>query len=83
MHVRIPDEIAEQLETVAKTTGRTPEQVLVSAVRRELLETTKLTEALAPVRQAFKASGLTEDEAVELFEAEKHALRRERRAAAK
>ena len=36
---------------------------------------------MAPVREAFNASGLTEDEAVELFEAEKHAQRRERQQA--
>jgi predicted DNA-binding antitoxin AbrB/MazE fold protein len=40
----------------------------------------KLEGLLLPVREAFEASGLSEDEAVELFEAEKHALRRERRA---
>jgi hypothetical protein len=33
------------------------------------------------VRTAFEASGLSEDEAVELFEAEKHALRHQRREA--
>ncbi len=38
-----------------------------------------VVEALAPVRAAFESSELSEDEAVEIFEAEKHMLRRERR----
>ena len=38
-----------------------------------------LQKLLLPVREAFEASGLSEDEAVEIFEAEKHSLRQERR----
>ncbi len=38
-----------------------------------------LQKLLLPVREEFEASGLSEDEAVEIFEAEKHALRQERR----
>jgi len=51
------------------------------AIRRNLLAAAKLTEALAPIREAFQKSQLSEDEAVELFEAEKHAWRREQSAA--
>ncbi len=42
---------------------------------KTILET--YSQLMAAVRQAFESSGLTEDEAVELFEAEKHALRQE------
>ena len=81
LSVTIPDELAEALTRSAQAAGKTPEEVAVSAIRRNLLATAKLNEALAPIRKAFQESGLTEDEAVELFEAEKHALRRERAAA--
>ena len=81
LSVTIPDELAEELSRTAQAVGKTPEEVAVSAIRRNLLATAKLSETLAPIREAFQKSGLTEDEAVELFEAEKHAMRRERAAA--
>lgn len=81
LSVTIPEELAEALIRSAQAAGKTPEEVAVSAIRRNLLATAKLNAALAPIREAFQESGLTEDEAVELFEAEKHALRRERAAA--
>jgi hypothetical protein len=81
MQVEIPDELAQQLIASAKATGVDPTEVVVAAVRRELAATHSIDETLRPVRDAFKESKLTEDEAVDLFEAEKHALRRERREA--
>ena len=81
--VTIPDELAEELNRTAQAVGKTPEEIAVRAIRRNLLATAKLNEALAPIREAFRKSGLTEDEAVELFEAEKHAMRRELAAAKK
>jgi hypothetical protein len=79
MRVEIPDELAKELLETAQATGSEPEKVAVAAIRRGLEAREKLEELLLPVREAFKASGLGEDEAVELFEAEKHALRHERR----
>lgn len=78
MRVEIPDELAKELRETADAIGSEPEKVAVAAIRRGLEVREKLEELLLPVRQAFEASGLSEDEAVELFEAEKHALRRER-----
>ena len=37
-----------------------------------------LEEKLAPVRQAFEQSGMTEDQLSELLEGEKHAMRAEK-----
>ena len=79
MQVQLPDDLANQLVVVALATGGDPEQIAVAAIRRELDSANKLDDVLAPAREAFLASGLSEDEAVELFEAEKHALRLERR----
>lgn len=80
LSVTIPDDLAEELARAADAAGKTPAEITVAAIRRELLLTTRCEQALAPIRQAFRASGLTEDEAVDLFEAEKHSLRRERAA---
>jgi len=79
MHVQIPDELAKELVKRAEATGSEPEKVAVAAIRRQLDTDEQLDQLLAPVQEAFKSSGLTEEEAVELFEAEKHAMRRERR----
>ncbi len=66
--------------SVAKATDKTPEQVALNAIERDLTSLDRLNEVLAPIRAAFEASGMTEDEAVELFEAEKQAWRAEQRA---
>jgi len=80
LSVTIPDELAAELARTAQAAGKTPEEVAVSAIRRNLQAAAKVNEAIAPIREAFQGSGLSEDEAVELFEAEKHAMRRERSA---
>jgi predicted transcriptional regulator len=79
MRLEIPDELAKELVKTARATGSEPDIVAVAAIRRGLEAREKLQELLLPVHAAFEASGLSEDEAVELFEAEKHALRHERR----
>ena len=76
MHLEIPDDLARDLAEQAAHTGAKPEQLALSALRRSLAEEKRLAESLAPIREAFEQSGMTEDEVVELFEAEKHAMRR-------
>lgn len=79
MRVEIPDDVAKEVLETAQATGSDPDTVAVAAIRRGLEAREKLEELLRPAREAFEASGLSEDEAVELFEAEKHALRQARR----
>lgn len=76
MHVEIPDDVAQLVQKKAAETGTAPEQVAIRAIRTTLLNDEKLSESLRPIREAFDQSGMTEDEAVELFETEKHSLRR-------
>ncbi len=83
IHVEIPEPLAEKVARAAKSQGKSAETVVLEAVASQLDPLGRLNAALAPIRTAFQESGLTEDEAVELFEAEKHALRRERAAAEK
>jgi hypothetical protein len=81
IHLTIPEPLAGQLAAAATASASTPERIALAAIERQLDEERRLEESLAPIRAAFKASGMTEDEAVELFEAEKHAMRSERREA--
>ena len=83
MIVTIPDDLAARLAAFALTASATPEQVALAAIRRDLTAQERLDESLAPIRAAFEASGMTEDEAGELFDAERRAWREEQRAAGK
>jgi predicted transcriptional regulator len=78
--IEIPDELARQLQQRAAETGTAPEKVAISAIERQIRGEENLKRMLAPIHEAFRQSGMTEEEAVELFETEKHAMRRERRA---
>jgi predicted transcriptional regulator len=84
LHVTLSDDMAERLAAVAKATSGTPEQFAAAAIERNVSAWEaweRAEKSLAPVLAAFEASGMTEDEANELFEAEKQAWRAERRAA--
>lgn len=82
MNVHIPDDLAQELQKKAEFLGTDPEHIAIRAIKRTLASDQRFDELLAPVRDAFQQSGMTEDEAVELFEAEKHAMRQERTTAA-
>ncbi|MGL4514671.1 MAG: hypothetical protein ACRCT8_16400 [Lacipirellulaceae bacterium] len=76
--VQIPDPLATQVAALPHSRGSSPEAFVLAAITTVVDPLATLDASLAPVREAFRASGMTEDAAVELFEAEKHALRRER-----
>ncbi len=82
LHLVIPDPLAKGLEARAAASGVTPEEVALTAIKRELA-TSSLDETLRPVRKAYEESGVSEDESLEFLESEKHAMRQERRAAQK
>lgn len=79
MQVQIPDELAKLLQEKAAAAGSLPEELALAAIRLQIAANAERDQILAPVREAFTASGMTEDEAIELFEEEKHAMRREHR----
>lgn len=78
--LRIPDDLEAALLRQAASAGRSAPQFALDALRRGL-DAYEQDDRLSAVRQAFAASGLTEDEAVDLFETEKHQARDERRSA--
>jgi hypothetical protein len=79
MILNIPDALAARLMTVASAASTTADRIALAAIERNLDAWAE--KALAPVHAAFEASGLTEDQLTDLLEAEKHAMRRERRGA--
>ena len=81
IQIDIPEPLAEKVRSAAKAQGKSPEAFVLETMAEQMDPLGRLNTSLAPIRQAFAESGLSEDEAVDLFEAEKHALRTERRAA--
>jgi hypothetical protein len=81
LQIEIPEPLAEKVEQAAQRQGRTATDVVLDAVAERLDPLARLDQLMAPVYQRIQELGISEDEAVEDFEAEKHALRRERRAA--
>ncbi len=75
LQVDIPDEIARKLAERVAQTGANPAEFVIHAVERTLAEAERLDQ-VGPVRQAYEASGLSDEELGDLLEAEKHAHRR-------
>lgn len=63
--------------------GKSPEDIVLEAVAKRLDPLARFDELMAPVRERMKELGITEDEAVEEFEREKHAMRQVRSVADK
>jgi hypothetical protein len=76
LQVDIPDEIARKLAERVAQTGAKPAEYVIHAVERTLAEAERLDQVVGPVRQAYEASGLSDEELGDLLEAEKHAHRR-------
>lgn len=83
IHVEIPEPLAGKVAEAARSQGKTPEAVVLDAVAKKLDPLARLDELMAPVYDRMQSLGISEDEAVEEFEAQKHALRQERQAAGK
>lgn len=83
LHLTIPDPLAAKVAAAAAAQGKRPEELVLEAIENKLNPLARLDELMAPVRERMKELGITEDEAVEDFEREKHAMRAEQQAAAK
>ncbi len=81
LHIEIPDPLASKITEMAKSQGTSPEELVLEAVAKQVDPFARLHDLMAPVYDRMKELGITEDEAVLDFEAEKHAMRQERRAA--
>jgi len=83
IQLTIPDPLAAKVSQAAKLQGKSPEEIVLEAIAQRLDPLARLDELMAPVRERMKELGITEDEAVEDFEREKHAMRAERQASDK
>ena len=78
LQIDLEPEVVARLRREASARG---EDISAYAARilREALTPETIRAALAPVREAFERSGMTEDELSALLEREKHAMRAEKR----
>ena len=74
MDLHISDDLAAELQRKAAASEIDPAELAVLAIRRTISSDRRLEELLQPAREAFRSSGMTEDQAVDLFEAEKHTI---------
>ena len=79
LKVPISPEAEARLKAQAAATGVDPDALAARVLEREFCRPS-LDEVLAPLREEFEASGMTEEELIELLETAKHEMRAERRA---
>jgi predicted transcriptional regulator len=71
--VTLPSDLEAQVQQAAAKNGRDVEQYVLDAIKRAVLKPS-LDEILAPVREQFAASGMTEEEFDQLIEEERQAI---------
>ncbi len=77
--LKLPDEDEQRLAAKAKAAG-VDLRTYVECIVRAAASRPAIEEVLRPVREAFRASGLSDDELGELLEKSKHEMRAERKA---
>jgi hypothetical protein len=79
LSISISSEAAAKLQEKAAAAGVDVATYAAQQLERIATSPRSLTELSGPVAEAFRQSGMTEDELSDLLEEEKHAMRAERR----
>jgi hypothetical protein len=79
LQIPLPPDTETKLRERASARGQDVSSYAAHLLK-EALNTPSVDELLAPVREAYDKSGITEDESFDFLETEKHAMRRDRRA---
>ena len=77
MTITLPEELADKVRQEASKRGQDAEKYAISALQKALNKPT-LDEILAPVREQFVASGMTEEELTALVKEERGAMWQEK-----
>ena len=64
----LPTGTKDAIEEIARDAGKSGEEYLRTVIQAEILSHQPFDEILAPIRESFKASGMTEDELDALVE---------------
>ncbi len=79
LSISIPPETEAKLKARAEAAGEDLPAYITRLVT-QAVESPTIEQLSGPIAKAFADSGMTEDELVDFLEAEKHAMRAERRA---
>jgi hypothetical protein len=79
LSISISDDAERMLRDHAQKAGLPPEALAARLLERSVRKLPDLVAISGQIGEAFKRSGMTEDELSELLEAEKHAMRAENR----
>jgi hypothetical protein len=71
--VTLPSDLEAQVQQAAARKGCDVEQYMIEAIKKAVLKPS-LDEILAPVREQFAASGMTEEELDQLIEEERQVI---------
>ena len=66
--IQLPTETVQALSVIAREKGKTAEEYVRDMVDTEILASKPFAEILAPIRQGFAESGMTDEELTALFE---------------
>lgn len=76
--INLPKDVGTAVEKKAKLSGRDSAEFIEDLIAREV-NRPSLDEILAPIREGFKKSGMTESELEDLIDSEIKAMRAEKR----
>ncbi len=74
----LPAGTRDALERIGRSIGKTVEEYLRGLIEAEMLSQKPFREILAPIREDFRATGLTEEEFDEIIERERQAIQDEK-----
>jgi hypothetical protein len=74
----LPVGTTDALEQIGRERGKSAEELVREIIQAEIQAASSFDEILAPIRQGFKESGLSEEELDELFEEAREEVYREK-----
>lgn len=74
----LPAGTIDALEQIGRDRGKSAEELVQEIIQTEIQAASSFDEILAPIRQGFKESGLSEEELDELFEEGREEVYREK-----
>ncbi len=76
----LPPGTREAIEELSRSKGKSADEYLRMLIEAEIVSQQSFSEILAPIRQSFRESGMTEEELEALFEDAREKVHREEHA---
>lgn len=73
----LPEGTREAIKELSQSKGKSSEEYLRTLIEADILSQKTFAEILAPIREGFRKSGMTEDQLDDLFEEARQRVHRE------